>query len=279
MRSVYVYLMLSALGFGAVPCPRELLRSSSSIASVINQLRWRVFWLDDGASTALVENPQFSLLFNETYVGYCARAWQVCTLYEVQKKEPLILKVDVARFDEVIAAGTWKLNTNRAGVNGKKDNHNASNHEIVIGGKVIRDPLAKDGQTRAESQLDTIALRSCVVDGGAVALGVPDSVRLRIRPSFAASLVGAIKQQGLIRFASAVVVPYFDNQDPGVLIALEKSPFGCELLMVHNLGGASWAFHPIHEIRTQSGVRDACMKIEKSAMVKLRDGRADQWIE
>lgn len=279
MRIVCAYLMLSALGYGAALCPRELVRSNSSIASVVNQLRWRVFWLDDMSSTTAVERPQFSLLFSEQYVGYCAKVWRVCMLYEIQKKESVILKVDVAPFDESIAAGTWKLKTNRALLSGTKSRPNIGNHEIVIEKKVIRDPLAKSTEAKEESKVEAIGLRSCVIDGGAVALEVPDSVRLRRRPSLAASIVRAIKQQGLFSFAETVVVPYFDDQDPGVPIALVKSEASCEVLMVHNLNDASWAFHPVSEIRTQSGVREACRKIVSSAMVKLVEGKADQWME
>ena len=279
MKVVCAYLMLSALCHGTALCSRELFLSNSSVTSVINQLRWRAFWLNDTSLVPVVDKPQFSLLLNERYVGYCAKAWRVCMLYEVQKNEAAILKVDAAPFDESIAAGTWTLTANRTLLSGAKNSQHIGNHELGTGGKRIRDPLVKSAKKKEESRVETIGLRSCIIDSGAVALEVPDSVRLRRRPSRAASLIRAIKQQGLSSFAKEVVVPYFDDQDPGVLIALERPAGGCEVLMVHNLSVDSWAFHPVSEIRTESGVREACRKIESSAMVKLPEGKADQWIK
>jgi hypothetical protein len=197
----------------------------------------------------------------------------------MRKKESQILKVDVMPFDEAIASGTWKLKTNRPLLSEKEGSQNTASHEMVAGGKGIRDPLVKNAEVMGGTNVETIGLRSCVIDGVAVALEVPDSVRLRRRPSLTATLVRAIRQQGLVRRGTSVVVPYFDNHDPGVFIALENSAGGCEVLTAHNLGGGSWAFHPASEIKTGSGISEACRKIESAGMVKLHESRTDQWIE
>lgn len=278
MKSSSMFFLTAMAVYSTVACPPDVLAENRRLTQVVNQIKWRLYWLGGTTETPDV-TAEYSLLFNDGYAGYCSKSWRVCELFRVIHEEPSIALAERKPFDSEKAAGVWDDVRPAAGSSSAVvvPDVARSGSKISVNGIVIEDPLTSNPAEVDQTTKRRIVLRSCQLDKSGLGTILPDSISRHLRPLLADSLISAIRAQKVLKAARWVVVPFFDDRDQDVFVGLVRAAGDCEVIEAHNLGRGDWAFYPATSIRSGRERVMTCAKIKQSSMVTLSVDAGEVW--
>jgi hypothetical protein len=273
-KSALSVIGLASISFCIPPCGVASFEQGDVRRIVLDAISWRAYWLD-GPPFGPFDRSAVVLLREERHAGYCVEAWNQCVLFS-DRLDPFLLQIDSLPFTPVTSSGVWEMRRMGVTVRRSQSQNSGSTHTLSAGGQIISDPLAKAPLLDRAPRSDWVRLNPCAVAKSMVNL-VPTAIRSRRRPQSLGSLRSAIKAQGLTRHYDRVVIPYFSDHDGEVLLKLNKSSVGHELVVAIRRDRESWMFRPITELDRASAAALVGPRIDSASMVTFFSNGRELW--
>ena len=274
MKSAISIIGVASISFCVPPCDVASFGQGDVTRIVLDAISWRAYWLD-GPPFGPFERSAMVLLRGERHTGYCMEAWNQCVLFS-NGLDPFLLQIDSLPFTPVTSSGVWEMRRMGVAVRRSPSQRTGSTHTLSAGGQIISDPLLKAPSLDSAPTSDWVQLNPCALDRSMVNL-VPTAIRSRSRPQILGSLRSAIKAQGLTRRYDRVVIPYFSDHDGEVLLKLNKSSVGHELVVAIRRDRESWMFKPISELGRPAAATLMGPRIDGASRVTFFSSGRELW--
>jgi len=274
MKSAIGVIGIASISLCMPPCDVASLGRGDVTRIVLDAISWRAYWLD-GSPFGPFERSAMVLLREERHTGYCMEAWNQCVLFS-NRLDPFLLKIDSVPFTPVASSGVWEMRRMGMTVRRSQSQSNHSTRTLSAGGQIISDPLLKGPSLDGAPASELVRLSPCALDRSMVNL-VPTAIRSRSRPRSLGSLRSAIKAQGLTRHYDRIVIPYFSDHDGEVVLKLEKSSVGHELLVAIRRDRESWMFKPTTELGPPAVAALMGPRIDSASMVVFFSSGKEVW--